>query len=156
MSKNSIKDNFIISILAILMIVIIGFTIYFILDVFGIITVPREYSIASLFYSQIEVIATGGEILTEGSLKISAKLFKPATNSCRVYVARIAEKAPPNVIATDGMSMKLPIVEIPPLVAIPKITMPKHITNPKIDAISTKLHLHSALICKNFLSIQFY
>ena len=40
----------------------------FVLDVFGIITVPSKYSIASLFYSQIEVIATGGEILTDDNV----------------------------------------------------------------------------------------
>ena len=38
-------------------------TIYFCLDVFGIIRVPAEYSIASLFYSKIEVIANGEPIL---------------------------------------------------------------------------------------------
>lgn len=63
------KDNFIISILVILMIIIILLTVYFILDVFGIIKVPNKYSIASLFYSQIEVIATGGEILTDDNVK---------------------------------------------------------------------------------------
>ena len=73
MSKKSIKDNFIISILVILMILIFTVTVYFILDVFGIITVPRKYSIASLFYSQIEVIATGGEILTEDNSKFHEK-----------------------------------------------------------------------------------
>ena len=73
MSKKSIKDNFIISILVILMIIIILFTGYFILDVFGIIKIPNKYSIASLFYSQIEVIATGGEILTEEIVKIPEK-----------------------------------------------------------------------------------
>ena len=73
MSKKTVKDNFIISILVILMIVIIGLTIYFVLDVFGIIAVPKEYSIASLFYSQIEVIATGGEILSEDNVKFYEK-----------------------------------------------------------------------------------
>lgn len=67
--EKSKKDNFIISILAILMLIIILLTIYFILDVFGIIKVPNKYSIASLFYSQIEVIATGGEILTDDNIK---------------------------------------------------------------------------------------
>ena len=73
MSKKSIKDNLIIVVLIILMILIMAVTIYFILDVFGIITVPRKYSIASLFYSQIEVIATGGEILTEDNSKFHEK-----------------------------------------------------------------------------------
>ena len=73
MSKKSIKDNLIISILIILMILIMAVTIYFILDVFGIINVPARYSIASLFYSQIEVIATGGEILTEDNSKFHEK-----------------------------------------------------------------------------------
>ena len=65
MARKSKNDNFIIAIIVILMIIIFLLTIYFILDVFGIIKVPNKYSIASLFYSQIEVIATGGEILTE-------------------------------------------------------------------------------------------
>lgn len=63
MSKKSIKDNFIILILIFFMIIIILLTGYFVLEVFGIIKVPNKYSIASLFYSQIEVIATGGESL---------------------------------------------------------------------------------------------
>ena len=58
------KDKFITFILNILMILIASVTIYFCLDVFGIIQVPQKYSIASLFYSQINVIATGGEIIT--------------------------------------------------------------------------------------------
>ena len=65
MSEKSKKDNFIIFCLVLLMIGIIIFTVYFVLEVFGIIKVPNKFSIASLFYSQIEVIATGGEILTE-------------------------------------------------------------------------------------------
>ena len=55
------------------MILIVVITIYFILEVFGIITVPKQYSIASLFYSQIEVIATGGKILTEDNFKFDDK-----------------------------------------------------------------------------------
>lgn len=70
MSGKSKKDNFIIFILVILMIIIILLTGYFILDVFGIIKVPNKFSIASLFYSQIEVIATGGEILTNDKVDI--------------------------------------------------------------------------------------
>lgn len=73
MSKKSVKDNLIISILVILMILIVAITVYFVLDVFGIITVPSKYSIASLFYSQIEVIATGGEILTDDNVKFREK-----------------------------------------------------------------------------------
>jgi hypothetical protein len=37
-------------------------TVYFCLDVFGIIEVPSKYSIASLFYSKLEVIASGENI----------------------------------------------------------------------------------------------
>ena len=65
MMEKSKKDNFILFILILLMIIILLATIYFILDVFGIIKVPNKYSIASLFYSQIEVIATGGEHITD-------------------------------------------------------------------------------------------
>lgn len=69
MMERSKKDNFILTMLVILMVIILLLTIYFILDVFGIIKVPNKYSIASLFYSQIEVIATGGEILTDDVIK---------------------------------------------------------------------------------------
>lgn len=58
-----IIDNFLIFIITILMILIFLGTIYFCLDVFEIINVPPKYSIASLFKSQIEVIATTGESL---------------------------------------------------------------------------------------------
>lgn len=82
MSKKSVKDNLIISILVILMILIVAITVYFVLDVFGIITVPSKYSIASLFYSQIEVIATGGEILTDDNVKFREK--EETTNENKV------------------------------------------------------------------------
>ena len=52
-------DNFINFILVLLSIVIITVTAYFCLDVFGIIQVPEKYSLANIFYSQIEVIAVG-------------------------------------------------------------------------------------------------
>lgn len=52
-------DNFLIFIIIILMIIIFVATVYFCLDVFEIITVPPKYSIATLFKSQIEVIANG-------------------------------------------------------------------------------------------------
>ena len=73
MMEKSKKDNFILFILILLMIIILLATIYFILDVFGIIKVPNKYSIASLFYSQIEVIATGGEHITD-------EIIKPTNN----------------------------------------------------------------------------
>lgn len=62
---NQKKSNCIILILVIIMISIILLTVYFCLDVFGIIKVPARYSIASMIYSQIEIIATGEEMLTE-------------------------------------------------------------------------------------------
>ena len=62
------KDNFITNILIFLIFIIIFTTIYFCLDVFGIIHVPSKFSIASLFYSQIEVIATGGEMINENTV----------------------------------------------------------------------------------------
>lgn len=52
-------ENFISFILNILIILVFLATVYFCLDVFGIIIVPAKYSIASLFYSQIEVIVAG-------------------------------------------------------------------------------------------------
>lgn len=76
--EKSKKDNFILFILILLMIIIFVITIYFILDVFGIIKVPNKYSIASLFYSQIEVIATGGEHLTD---EIKPSLNKTKDNN---------------------------------------------------------------------------
>lgn len=61
--KNS-NDKFIIGFIKFLSILIICATIYFSLDVFGVIEVPSKYSIASFFYSKIEVIAAG-QNLTE-------------------------------------------------------------------------------------------
>ena len=59
--KKSI-DSFINFILIVLSIMIVIVTIYFCIDVFGIVEVPQQYSIANLFYSQIEVIAAGESI----------------------------------------------------------------------------------------------
>ena len=53
--------NFFSFIIYLLMIIIFCITVYFCLDVFGIIKVPAQYSIASIFYSKIEVIASAGE-----------------------------------------------------------------------------------------------
>lgn len=74
MKRRQNNHNFITSILVILMIIIFLGTLYFCLDVFGIITVPAKYSIASLFYSQIEIIATSGENLTEEELFPTEKI----------------------------------------------------------------------------------
>ena len=57
------KCNFITSILLLIMIIIFLLTVYFCLDVFGIINVPKKYSIASILYSQIEGIASGENLL---------------------------------------------------------------------------------------------
>lgn len=65
MKRRKNNGSFITSILLILIILIFSLTVYFCLDVFGIITVPAKYSIASLFYSHIDVIATQGQIVTE-------------------------------------------------------------------------------------------
>lgn len=51
-------ENFIVFIIKIIMMVIFLGTVYFCLDVFGIIQVPEQYSIASFFYSQIENMAS--------------------------------------------------------------------------------------------------
>jgi len=68
MKRRQKRNNFIISIIMILCTVITILTVYFILDVFGIITVPTQYSIASLLYSQIDIIATSGKVLIEEEL----------------------------------------------------------------------------------------
>lgn len=57
-------ENFITFILIFLIIIIFGGTVFFALDVFDVIHVPEKYSLASLLYSQIEVIAAG-ENLTD-------------------------------------------------------------------------------------------
>ena len=62
---NRKKDNFIISIIIMLIVIIFLCTVYFTLDVFGIIKVPAKYSIASLFYSRIEVIASGAHTIDD-------------------------------------------------------------------------------------------
>lgn len=51
-------ENFIVFIIKIIMIIIFLGTVYFCLDVFGIIQVPEQYSLASLLYSKIEVFAS--------------------------------------------------------------------------------------------------
>ena len=109
MSKKSIKDNLIIVVLIIFMILIMAVTIYFILDVFGIIAVPRKYSIASLFYSQIEVIATGGEILTEDNSKFhekDASKQNKITNNDNIENDNYQEDNEPTV---DYSSMQKPL-----------------------------------------------
>ena len=74
------SDNFIMSILVLAMIIIFLGTVYFCLDVFGIITVPAKYSIASLFYSQIEVIAANEDlpenIIQTNEIEIKDKIFE--------------------------------------------------------------------------------
>lgn len=65
MKRRKNEGNFITAILIILIILIFSLTIYFCLDVFGIIKIPQKYSIASLFYSQIDIIATQGQVIKE-------------------------------------------------------------------------------------------
>ncbi len=106
--EKSKKDNFIIAILGIVMLIIILLTVYFILDVFGIIKVPNEYSIASLFYSQIEVIATGGDILTDDYVK-------PVDNKKNIIkdnnIQNEIEEQPENEIA-EVPDVKSPLEEL--------------------------------------------
>ena len=52
-------------IIYLLMILIFCITVYFCLEVFGIVEVPNQFSIAKYFYSEIETIATSGENLEE-------------------------------------------------------------------------------------------
>ena len=54
-------DNLVTFIIIILIILIIALTTYFCLDVFGIITVPAKYSLASFFYTQVDVLAVGND-----------------------------------------------------------------------------------------------
>ena len=54
-------DNLVTFIITILIILIIALTTYFCLDVFGIITVPAKYSLASFFYTQVDVLAVGND-----------------------------------------------------------------------------------------------
>ena len=55
--------NFLINFICIVCVLIVLTTVYFCLDVFDIIKVPTKYSIASLFYSEIEEIIASGEVL---------------------------------------------------------------------------------------------
>ena len=73
------ENNSLMTIIIILMLIIFIGTIYFILDVFGIIKVPNKYSIASLFYSQIETTAANGTDLPENQIiteEIKNKVFE--------------------------------------------------------------------------------
>ena len=62
-------DNFITGIIVILIILIIGLTTYFCLDVFGIIKVPSKYSLASFFYTQVEVLAVGNDMTDNNDVR---------------------------------------------------------------------------------------
>lgn len=62
--KKSI-DNIITFFIMILIIIILTGTVYFCLDVFGIIEVPEKYSIAALLYSKIEIEVASGENANE-------------------------------------------------------------------------------------------
>ncbi len=86
-------DNIVTFFLSIMIIIISIGTVYFCLDVFGIIEVPQEYSIASLFYSQIEVIANNGEILTEDTFPIKKlrKNREDSTNAQQVVVKDVRD-----------------------------------------------------------------
>lgn len=53
----------------------IAITIYFCVDVFGIVSIPRKYSIASLFYTQVEVIAKG-QIMEETDITKNTNIVK--------------------------------------------------------------------------------
>ena len=60
--KKFIGNLFTITLL-IFSIIIFGVTLYFCLDVFEIIQVPEKYSLVSMFYSKIEVIASNSNIM---------------------------------------------------------------------------------------------
>ena len=74
-------DNFITVIIGGLIIIILGLTIYFCLDVFGVITVPSKYSLASFFYTQVEVLAVGND-MTENN-DITNEVRKPVNKVFR-------------------------------------------------------------------------
>lgn len=65
--KNAI-ESIVTFILVLLIIIILGGTVYFCLDVFGIIQVPEEFSLAALLYSDIEVRAASGDALYENTI----------------------------------------------------------------------------------------
>ena len=77
-----IIDNFINFILVLLSIVIIAVTVYFCLDVFGVIDVPDNLSIANLFYSKIEYLAVVGSSTIENTIDNSS-VSKPVRNIIR-------------------------------------------------------------------------
>jgi hypothetical protein len=52
-------------IIYILIFLIFAITVYFCLDVFGVVEIPVKYSIASIFYSEIELIADKGRSFDE-------------------------------------------------------------------------------------------
>lgn len=55
------RENFITTILGIAIIFILSITIYFCLDIFGVIQVPQEYSLANLLFSKMEVVTVAGQ-----------------------------------------------------------------------------------------------
>lgn len=69
-------DNFIMFIITILIIGISALTIFFTLDVFGVIIVPPKYSLASRLYTQVDILAAGyGEV--DETVKPTDKVKKP-------------------------------------------------------------------------------
>ena len=77
-------DGFINFILIILSIVIIAGTTIFCLEAFEVISIPKKYSVASLFYSQIEYINEKGKALTIQNIIDNSNIVKPTRNIVRV------------------------------------------------------------------------
>lgn len=73
------SSNLITAFLIILIILVFGGTVYFCLDVFGVIKVPAKYSIASLFYSQIETIVAEGQVITEEEIINNEEILQENT-----------------------------------------------------------------------------
>ena len=74
-SLNIHRKNRLLVFIRILIFFTVTITIYFCIDVFGIVSIPRKYSIASLFYSQVEIIAKG-QIMEQTDITKNTNIIK--------------------------------------------------------------------------------
>ncbi len=96
MKRRKKEGNFITAILILLIFLVFSLTIYFCLDVFGIIVVPEKYSIASMFYSQIDIIATQGEVITEDVFPKNKEVEEELEENVEIIVELNSDEKIPN------------------------------------------------------------
>ena len=110
------RENFITTILGIAIIFILSITIYFCLDIFGVIQVPQEYSLANLLFSKMEVVTVAGQYVeniipnqdivenTDSSLPNSNKDFETENSTIVVTLPNVqsAYQTPEDVVTVNN------------------------------------------------------